>query len=471
MTVETTDDLIPADVEESKNKRVFVAIPAIADIAPEVVENLCAMFFSMGRRSGGYDFYLKIVGRKEQYRARNNLVNMALGVSADWILFLDDDMVVPNDLFDRLSAHDKDVCGALYFQRGGQYYPVIMQRVEGKDGFVNFRFVEDFPRKALTKVDVIGGGCMLIKTSVFKSMMEPYFWIDGIVGTDIAICERFREAKVEVWVDTSVELGHMTTGEVLTEKTLPPHRRFTGMIRERLLEDIMDYTGLGKDRIYDACARAACEDYAGIWDSRERKSWEGYKDYYIQEPDRQLLHLVYHQMITEQPGDYVVNRVDPYLLKRILPGENILDFGAGSGMYTIAMAENGFNVRSVDLVDSPYQEFVKWRVKKHNLNVDFGQVLDFNEWTPNVFAKWGEYHAVLMLGVFDHLPNPFEVLERIHRSMAIGGLLIMDVSKGKSALQGQPQHIMAFDPGTVNRKIEKLGFKQDNSNEFIWERL
>ncbi|KKK91440.1 hypothetical protein LCGC14_2712990, partial [marine sediment metagenome] len=119
-------------VDEPRAQRVFIAIPAIADIAPEVVENLCSMFFSMGRRTPGYDFFLKIVPRKEQYRARNNLVNMAMGVSADWILFLDDDMVVPDDLFARLVAHDKDVCGALYFQRGGQYFPVMMKRTEAK---------------------------------------------------------------------------------------------------------------------------------------------------------------------------------------------------------------------------------------------------------------------------------------------------------------------------------------------------
>ena len=103
--------------------------------------------------------------------------------------------------------------------------------------------------------------------------------------------------------------------------------------------------------------------------------------------------------------------------------------------------------------------------------MDFGQVLGFNEWTPHVFAKWGEYHCVLMLGVLDHLPNPFEVLERVHRSMAIGGLLVMDAGVGKDASRGQPQHIMAFDTGTVQRKVEELGFRQDPSNMYVWERL
>ncbi|KKL64567.1 hypothetical protein LCGC14_2163720, partial [marine sediment metagenome] len=424
-----------------------------------------------GRRTPGYDFFLKIVPRKEQYRARNNLVNMAMGVNADWILFLDDDMVVPDDLFARLVAHDKDVCGALYFQRGGQYFPVMMKRTEAKDGYVNYSFIEDFPRNSLFKVDVIGGGCMLIKMSVFERMMEPYFWIDGIGGTDVYFSHRCYEMGVEIFCDTGLELGHMTTGEILTERTLPAQKRFMGAMHEKLIEDAMGYTGLGKDRIYDACIKASGFDHGAFWLSRERESWEGYLDFYTNDPEEQLLRLIYFQLETPNVNDLIFNRVDPFLLKRLLPGNNILDFGAGTGRFTVALAEMGFDVRSVDLISSPYQEFVKWRVKERELNVDFGQILDFAEWTPNVFNGSDQYHGVLMVGVFDHLPNPLEVVKHIHASMAPTAVLVMDVDTGKGADHNNPQHLLAFDSATIQKEIEKIGFKRDHTNQFVWERL
>ena len=34
-----------------------------------------------------------------------------------------------------------------------------------------------------------------------------------------------------------------------------------------------------------------------------------------------------------------------------------------------------------------------------------------------------------------------------------------------------PQHLLAFDSATVQKEIEKIGFKRDHTNQFVWERL
>jgi len=449
---------------QQRNERVFVGIPAIAGLEPEVVENLCSMFFHAGRRCPNTDFYLKIVAKKEQYRARNNIVNMAMGVDADWILFLDDDMVVPNDLYERLRAHDKDITGVLYWQRGGAYHPVILKRTSGVDGHYNYEFMGDFPRNQLAKVDCIGGGCMLIRTDIFAKMIQPYFWVDGIVGTDIYFCHRAFEAGIDVYCDTTIELGHMNLPTVITEKTIPQHRRHMALNREELLEDAQDYFKLNRDQFYDDCARAGAEDHVWRWKQHERESWEGYKDYYLQDPKWQVLRLIHYNLEFDHGSDYVFNTLDFQSLMRILPGKRVLDFGAGVGMCTIPMARMGLEVTSLDIEDSPYQKFLIWRANKHKLEgIGFTQALDFDKYTEN------QYDAVIFLGVMDHLQNPMEVLKRLHHSLAPGGMLVLDVNIKRS--EQQPQHLMNYDEGSIVRDVERIGFRLSVDNQIIWERI
>jgi hypothetical protein len=107
------------------------------------------------------------------------------------------------------------VVGALYWQRGGDYLPVIMQE-SGNGGPPHFLHPMEVSG-GMQRVDVTGGGCMLIRCKVFDRIEEPWFAPEHEFGTVIQLCRQVRKAGWEVWCDTSIEIGHLRSErEVIT---------------------------------------------------------------------------------------------------------------------------------------------------------------------------------------------------------------------------------------------------------------
>lgn len=139
--------------------------------------------------------------------ARNNGVDHAREAGADYLLFLDSDMVFPNTTVHRLLLHRKDVVGALYTKRVppydllGDVLPSDVIREE--NGLVEMRRLPT--------------GCMLIRMSVFDAMEKPYFHfgVDAengtILGEDYAFCDMARLKGFRLWADLNLsrELGHI----------------------------------------------------------------------------------------------------------------------------------------------------------------------------------------------------------------------------------------------------------------------
>jgi hypothetical protein len=70
--------------------------------------------------------------------------------------------------------------------------------------------------KGIGKVDAIGCGVMLIKTSCLKDIPQPYFYFEQLLkgkllGEDIYFCIKAKDAGVQTWVDhdLSMEIGHV----------------------------------------------------------------------------------------------------------------------------------------------------------------------------------------------------------------------------------------------------------------------
>ena len=139
--------------------------------------------------------------------ARNKLVTGSL--RADYLLFIDSDMVLPIDLIDRLLAHKKDVVGALAYSRGYPHDPITLR--EWKPG----EYYKTKPTGELIDVDATGCACLLVKTEVFNKIKQP--WFDFSVyketeckGEDVLFCEKVRAAGYKIYVDTGLECGHIS---------------------------------------------------------------------------------------------------------------------------------------------------------------------------------------------------------------------------------------------------------------------
>lgn len=203
--------------------RITIGIPCYQGVTFETLEDYMLFAFYLGRRYTDYDFFIAIKGKSEQFRARNAIVKAALQTDSDYILMLDDDHILDinktnapgkgYEFLRTLIEHMEDdpkmgICGALYVQRGGDQLPVIME--EGGKDLKDPHFITMIETSGrLQKVDITGGGCMLLRREMFNHMQGPWFAPEFEYGTDIQICRKAREAGYSVWCDTSLEIGHV----------------------------------------------------------------------------------------------------------------------------------------------------------------------------------------------------------------------------------------------------------------------
>lgn len=175
-------------------------------------------------RKDSFEFFHFTAGRLITPMAREALVKNALQGGYDYILMVDDDMLCPIDMLEKLYRHDVDIVAPLAFTRNEPHLPVIYQCKKGwdpvtqKDYFMNFS-VRRYPKNKLVRCDAVGFGAVLIKMSVFNGMSEPYFFSTCGTGEDVLFCYRaFEQTGAKTFVDTSVKLGHLARPNVITEE-------------------------------------------------------------------------------------------------------------------------------------------------------------------------------------------------------------------------------------------------------------
>jgi cellulose synthase/poly-beta-1,6-N-acetylglucosamine synthase-like glycosyltransferase len=147
---------------------------------------------------------------------RNSLVRTAVEEKCDYILFIDADMRFPKTTLERLLAHKKDIIGVNATTRMMPPKPTTRNIQINEDGSVDWLEVFSNKEKGISKVDAIGCGVMLIKTSCLKNIPQPYFYFEQLLkgkllGEDIYFCIKAKDAGIDTWVDhdLSMEIGHV----------------------------------------------------------------------------------------------------------------------------------------------------------------------------------------------------------------------------------------------------------------------
>lgn len=143
--------------------------------------------------------------------ARNLLAEKSIG---DYILFLDDDVLPPMNALVKLFLDGKDIVTGLYFAKQEPHFPQIFKKGGDKD---HYDCVENYQKDSLFEVDACGGGCMLVKKSVFKKIRKPYFQYIAKgedtprKGEDFFFREKAKEAGFKIYCDSRVVCRHIGT--------------------------------------------------------------------------------------------------------------------------------------------------------------------------------------------------------------------------------------------------------------------
>jgi hypothetical protein len=155
---------------------------------------------------------------------RNVIIENAKKYGTTHLMFVDADMVFPEDGIMKLLKDDKDIVGGNYNARQDpisdyNLAPKGYQPMGGPttkmlvDGQPVSMLAEDFPTE-LFKCYAVPTGFMMIKMKVFKKLEKPFFdaWIEknGQYHTeDVDFCRKAQEAGFEVWCEPSFHIGHI----------------------------------------------------------------------------------------------------------------------------------------------------------------------------------------------------------------------------------------------------------------------
>jgi hypothetical protein len=200
------------------NEKVGVVWSSWRGSEPAAERGRLALLCAMQRELGAGNVVFNSQERQPVAAACQGLVRYCLSLGCDWILYVDDDVIVQADTFRRLREAaceiTKPVMSALAFFRYPPYWPSIFKYESwaGQSERISSPLpVEDWPPDQVVKVDATGLCCTLIHRRVFGKIREPWFDHTDAGSPDGWFMQRLWEAAVPVHCHTGVIVGHLYT--------------------------------------------------------------------------------------------------------------------------------------------------------------------------------------------------------------------------------------------------------------------
>lgn len=411
---------------------IIIGVPCYDKVAPEILEDWMRWAYHLGRRMPAYDFQIGIVTKKEQFRARNLLVEEAMRMQAAYLLMIDDDMIInPYQTFgsletgdsaynfiETLIGHGKDICGVLYYQRMAGCHPVLMA---GHPDHAGFRFLRDDEiTGGLQDVDVAGGGCLLLNMRIFRTLKAPFFVPEVDFGTDVQLCKSARAAGFTVAADTSIELGHLRNEQVIITGRNRSMFALADTVPGEVRRDF-DSVGMYTQLEQDACAYTGYRDIHELTANAEtfmlKRASSGLSDpdWYRQYPRERVARQVWFNTLgggKRNMTEFILSQVDH---RQPL---DILDFGCGIGIPAHFFAARGHRVTACDVRGTGTLEFLAWRAERDGLPIS---LLESEGGIPDLGDR--QFDVIVAMDVIEHIQEWREIVPYLAAHLKPQGVL------------------------------------------------
>ena len=205
--------------------KILIAVPTFETIYPDTFKSIYDL------DTAGHDLLFEYVRGYDCATARNAIANKALNLNVEYVLMVDNDVVLPKDSLVNLLEDVKLVTLGSYAHRGADNLysgRSSVCRLFDKTGkrYFNYPMESEYTAEELRsmkedgqyKVEIHGGGmgCALINTSVFRTIAYPWYdWVNyaddnrGMLSEDLYFCEQCKNEGIPVFTDSRVGCGHM----------------------------------------------------------------------------------------------------------------------------------------------------------------------------------------------------------------------------------------------------------------------
>lgn len=215
--------------------KIAIGVPTPQFISPDFMRNVIGIIAKTSEMKDLEDLeYLDKSGVRTD-RNRNYILQHALDLNMDYILWLDSDMLYPHDIILKYLQSDFDVMGCLYFKRSSPYDPVGY--VKGDDPLKPFHALDPrlLPKDAVLEVDGLGFGGMMVNMKVYKAMGDdkwmkygdnfhlPYK-CEGQLTHDLEFCRTVQKHGFKIFMHTGIRPGHIADYVVTEEDWQREHQ-------------------------------------------------------------------------------------------------------------------------------------------------------------------------------------------------------------------------------------------------------
>ena len=205
--------------------RILIAVPTYENIMPDTFKGIYDL------DPCGHELIFEFIRGYDVATARNKIAQKALDLETDYVLMVDNDVVLPKDALKNLTDDLKEVCLGYYAHRDTDNVyrgRTCVCKVYDPNGvkYFNYPLESEYTAEELKelregnnfKVRIHGGGmgCAFIKTELFQRLDYPWYdWVNyanahrGMLSEDLFFCEKCRKARIPIYTDTRVGCGHM----------------------------------------------------------------------------------------------------------------------------------------------------------------------------------------------------------------------------------------------------------------------
>ena len=203
--------------------KILIAVPTFENIYPDTFKSIYDLDVS------GHDVSFEFVRGYDCATARNRIAQMALDKNVDYVLMVDNDVVLPKDTLINFLDDPKEVCLGYYAHRDADNIYrgrtcVCKLLTENGTRYFNYPLESEYTAKELSdlkengeyKIRIHGGGmgCAFIKTDILKKIQYPWYdWVNykdrKMLSEDLYFCEQCHHYHIPIFSDSRAGCGHL----------------------------------------------------------------------------------------------------------------------------------------------------------------------------------------------------------------------------------------------------------------------
>lgn len=204
------NSMYKASLWSGKNTKLSILVPTKDTVYSQFA--YCLTQLVKTTSEAGLDVYVFFDSSTILLNQREKLIQKALEIESNYVLWLDSDMMFPSTTAIRLLSHKKNIVGCNYMKRSIPQTTVAYQKLGDWNSWLPLE-----PQDRLIKVEGVGMGCILMKTNIFHELKKPYFeftyqkktkdWF----GEDFNLLKKLRNKNHDVYIDTvlSMDIKHL----------------------------------------------------------------------------------------------------------------------------------------------------------------------------------------------------------------------------------------------------------------------